>query len=259
MRVLPLLAALVPCVALAAAEPTAPAEPAPQAAAEAARPDAAEAVPAAIPAPDPAAAAAPAVAAPADADTDADAEGLPLPPPPPPAAAPYPRWGLFLGAGVPQAATLSLVYRPVPLVRLHAGPSWGYLKLGFHGGVTVTPIRWAVSPTLGFEAGRFSSIDVTRVVKDADPDVDPLLRNVNVTYAAALVGVEFGSQRGFAFDLRLGLTWLKVDSRGTGTFTGSGGTIGAGGTTTNEATIKVTNPTLRASAPTVQLGVQYFF
>jgi N6-adenosine-specific RNA methylase IME4 len=78
-----------------------------------------------------------------------------------------------------------------------------------------------------------------------------------VTYAAALLGFEFGSQRGFSFDLKVGLTWLKVDSKGTGTFTGSGGTIGAG--TTNEATIKVTNPTLRATAPTVQLGFQYFF
>jgi len=238
MRVLSLLLALVPCAALAAqdAPEAAPAPPSPSVESQAVE----AAPPAAAPA------AAPAV------------EDLPIPPPPPPAAAPYPRWGLFLGAGVPQGATLSLIYRPVPLVRLHAGPSWGYLKFGYHGGVTLTPIRWVISPTLGVEAGRYTSINVASAITDADPSVDPLLKNVNVTYAAALLGFEFGSQRGFSFDLKLGLTWLKVDSKGTGTFTGSGGTVNGGGTT-NDATIKVTNPTLRASAPTVQLGFQYFF
>ena len=241
MRVLSLLLALVPCAALAAQDgPEAPPAP-PSPSVEAPAPEAAP----------PAAPAAEAPAAPA-------VEDLPLPPPPPPAAAPYPRWGLFLGGGVPQGATLSLIYRPVPLVRLHAGPSWGYLKFGYHGGLTLTPIRWAISPTLGVEAGRYTSINVASAFKDADASVDPLLRNVNVTYAAALLGFEFGSQRGLSFDLKLGLTWLKVDSKGTGTFAGSGGTVNGGGTT-NDATIKVTNPTLRASAPTVQLGFKYFF
>lgn len=238
MRVLSLLLALVPCAALAAQDgpeaPPAPPSPSVEApAAEAAPPAPTEAPAAAV-------------------------EDLPVPPPPPPATAPYPRWGLFLGAGVPEGATLSLIYRPVPLVRLHAGPSWGYLRFGYHGGVTLAPIRWAISPTLGVEAGRYTSINVASAFADPDPKVDPLLRNVNVTYAAALLGFEFGSQRGFAFDLKVGLTWLKVDSKGTGTFTGSGGTVGTGGTT-NDATITITNPTLRASAPTVQLGIQYFF
>jgi hypothetical protein len=234
MRVLTFLLALVPCAALAAQEAPAPAG---------------EVSPVAT-------STSPATATPAE--PPAPVEELPLPPPPPPAAAPYPRWGFFLGFGVPQATTLSVLFRPVPLVRLHAGPSWDYLGFGYHGGVTLTPIRWAISPTLGVEAGRFSSFDVTRVVKDPDPSVASLMKDVSVTYAAALLGLEFGSQRGFCFDLKLGYTWITVDSRGTGTFTGSGGTIGVGGTT-NDATIKVVNPTLRVTAPTVQLGVQYFF
>ncbi len=249
MRPFALLLALVPCAVLAAQD----APEAPVTTGEQAAPAPAETPPlpplstsSPAPAADPAAVVVPAP------------EALPAPPPPPPTAAPFPRWGLFLGAGVPEAVTLSLIYRPVPLVRLHAGPSWGYLKFGYHGGVTLTPIRWAVSPTLGVEAGRFSSIDVTRAAKNADAGVKDLLRNVDYTYAAALLGFEFGSQRGFAFDLRLGMTWLKVDSHGTGTFTGSGGVVN-GGTATNDATISVTNPALRASGPTVQLGFQYFF
>lgn len=238
MRIVTLLVALAPCVALAAEDaPAAP--PAAEAAAVG------EAAPPAAP---------PVAVAPAPEAL----EPLPPPPPPPPATAPVPRWGVALAAGVPQAATLSLVFRPVPLVRLHAGPSWGYLRFGYHGGVTLTPFRWAVTPTLGVEAGRFSALDATKVVKASDASVAALMKDVDVTYAAALIGLELGSQRGFAFDLRLGLTWLKVASHGTGTFTGSGGTVGAGGTT-NEATISVTDPTLRASAPALQLGLQYFF
>jgi len=248
MRVLSLLLALVPCAALAAQEAPEATQAPPSPSVEAPATEAAASAPVH-----------PERSAPQAREVEGPpVEDLPLPPPPPPATAPYPRWGLFLGAGFPQGATLSLVYRPVPMVRLHAGPSWGYLKFGYHGGVTLTPIRWAISPTLGVEAGRYTSINVASAIKDTNTDVAPLLRNVNVTYAAALLGFEFGSQRGFSFDLKVGLTWLKVDSRGTGTFTGSGGTV-SGGTTTNDATIKVTDPTLRASAPTVQLGVQYFF
>jgi len=237
MRVLSILVALVPCAALAQ---DVPAEPGAVVGESGASTEHGTATSTSTPIP------------------AALADELPPPPPPPPASAPYPRWGLFLGAGFPQATTLSLIYRPVPLVRLHAGPSWDYLGFGLHGGVTLTPIRWAISPTFGFEAGRFSSFDVTKVARNPDPNVRPLLRDVSLTYAAALLGVEFGSQRGLAFDLRVGLTWLKVQSKGTGTFTGSGGTVGAGGTT-NDATIVVTNPIVRGTAPTVQLGLQYFF
>ena len=181
------------------------------------------------------------------------ADPLPPPPLPPPADAPYPRFGVFLGAGVPQAVQLSLVWRPVPLLRLHAGPSWDYLGFGLHGGLTLTPIRWAVSPTFGVEAGQFSTFDVTKVVSSISADVRPLLRRVSVRYAAALLGVELGSPRGFSFVLRAGLAYLEIDSRGSATLDGGGVSGG------NTARIVVTDPKLRGTAPTAQLGFQYFF
>ena len=186
----------------------------------------------------------------------ATAELLPPPPPPPPEDEPYPHWGVFLGAGVPQAAQISIVYRPVPLIRIDAGPSYDYLGFGVHAGVTLTPIRWAITPTLGGEVGQFSTFDVTKIATSVDAKVAPLLKRVSVRYAAALLGFEIGSQRGFNFVLRVGLTYLEIDSRGSATFDGIGITTGS---TQSTGSAVVTDPKIRGTAPTAQLGFQYFF
>jgi hypothetical protein len=233
LRLLLLACALAPALALAEAPP---AEAPPEAAA---------------PAPEQAPAAAP-PAAPAPAAASV-AEPLPAPPAPPPETAPYPKLGFAIGAGFPQAATLDLIYRPIPWLRVAAGPSWDYAGWGYHGGLVLSPIRWAISPTLGVEGGRFLELDANRFVKSADPEVQPLLRRVQVQYLATTLGLELGSQRGFAFSLRLGLAWLRIDSHGTGQLTGSGGTAGQ-----NDAIVTVTDPSFRASTPTVQLAFQYF-
>lgn len=182
------------------------------------------------------------------------AADLPVPPPPPdqPAPLPFPKWGVAVGGGVPQAATLDVIYRPLPWLRLQAGPSWDYGGWGGHGGVVLSPIRWAISPTLGFEAGRFADVNVAKIVTGTDAQVRPLLEAVRLQYMAATLGLEFGSQRGFAFSLRTGLAWVQVLSHGTSQLT-SGGTVNGASTV-----ITVSNPTFRASTPTLQLGFQYF-
>lgn len=174
---------------------------------------------------------------------------------PPAAPEPYPTWGVDLGVGFPQAVELSLLWRPLPWLRLDAGPSWDYAGWGVHGGVTWTPIRWAISPTLGVHAGRFFRLDLNKVAKDVSAEVQPLLEQVQLQYVDALLGFEFGSQRGFAFALRFGLTWMEIDSKGTGTFTDSSSGTASASTTV----VTVTDPTFRGSAPTAQLAFQYFF
>jgi hypothetical protein len=207
-------------------------------------------------APAPSAAASPAAApafGPAEVPPAGVAEALPVPPPPPPAVAPYPKLGFALGVGAPHAATLDVLYRPLPWLRLSAGPSWAYVGWGLHGGVVLSPIRWAISPTLGLEAGRFFRVDANKYFTSADPGMKPLLSQVQLEYLAATIGLEFGSQRGFSFSLRAGLAWLQVDARGTGTFASTGGTPGA-----NDAVVTVTDPAIRGTTPTVQLAFQYF-
>lgn len=176
----------------------------------------------------------------------------PAPEAPPPAEAPYPRLGLAIGAGVPQAATLDLLYRPIPWLRLSAGPTWDYVGWGVHGGLVLAPVRWVVSPIAAVEAGRMFEVDLNKIAS-VDAGLRPLLQRVNVQYLAATVGVEVGSQRGFAVSLRAGLAWLQTIAHGSGQLTASGGASGQ-----NDAIVTVTSPTLRASTPTVQLGFQYF-
>jgi hypothetical protein len=173
-------------------------------------------------------------------------------PPPPPGEVHAPRLGVGVGVGVPQAASLDLLYRPVPWLRLSAGPSWDYVGWGLHGGAVFSPVRWAVTPTLGIEVGRIFEADLNKVLS-VDAGLQPLLERVQAQYLAATLGLEIGSQRGFALSLRLGLAWLKVDTHGSGQLTGSGGIAGQ-----NDALVTVTSPTLRASTPTVQLGLQYY-
>jgi hypothetical protein len=229
-------------LAFALAPTPAPAEEPAASPPEAAAPAAEAAAPAAAPTP----------AEPVAPEATAAVAPLPGPPPPPPQEAPYPRLGIALGAGVPQAATLDLLYRPLPWLRLSAGPTWDYVGWGLHAGAVWSPVRWAVSPTLGVEAGHLFEADLNKV-SSADPGLQPLLQRVEVQYVATTLGLEFGSQRGFSFALRLGLVWLEATTHGTGQLTGTGGVNGQ-----NQAIVHVTNPLLRASAPTAQLVFQYF-
>jgi hypothetical protein len=160
-----------------------------------------------------------------------------------------PRWGLALGAGFPEFATASLVFRPLSPVRLHAGPSWNYLGWGLQGGITFVPWSFAVSPLLSLEAGRFFASDLSFVVKGEDgATMKPLLDDVSYSYAAADVGLEVGSQRGLCFTLRLGLSYVSIATHGTATRTESGG-----------GSVAVTNPSMNATLPSLKLGLQYWF
>lgn len=172
-----------------------------------------------------------------------------LPPPPAPgesALAPSPRsptLGLAFDVGVPEGGALSVAYRPWRPLRLWAGPAWNYLGWGLQGGVAVLPWHWAVSPALSLEGGHYFGANVTHVFKNVPEDAKPLLRSVGYDYVAGHLGVEFGSQRGFTFSLRLGLSYLRAAAKGT-----SQGT---------DVTFR--DPTLRATLPSVKLGFQYFF
>ncbi len=221
-------------------------------AAPASRGDVVQAAPVTLSAPD---APAPLASAPA-ATMPRSAVAAPVRPPS--ASGPgLPRFGLLVSTGVPAGVGASLLFRPVRVFRVSAGPSWNYVSWGFQGGATIVPWSWAVSPTLGFEAGRYFDADLTHVLQSASgipTEVRPLLKSVGYTYASALLGLEFGSQRGLAFFLRGGLAWFWLQAHGTAQTTTSGGTSGGG-----EAQVALSNPRLRASMPSVQLGVQYFF
>ena len=168
-----------------------------------------------------------------------------------------PHFGILFATGIPSGVGVSAVFRPARALRVTAGPAWNYAAWGIQGGVTLAPWSWGITPTLGVEVGRFFDADLSRFVRNANgiPDgAKPLMQRVGYGYAAAMVGFEFGSQSGLAFFLRGGLAYFSLEARGSGTTTTSGGTAGA-----NDALVTLTDPRVRATLPSLQLGMQYFF
>jgi hypothetical protein len=184
---------------------------------------------------------------------------LPPPPPPPeeaPAADAPPRFGLALEGGFPEGAALGLLYRPLPSIRVWAGPAWNYASFGLQGGVAYQPWRWALSPVLSVEAGRYFSADLAFVANGSSgvpEEIEPLMDDVRYAYGAAHLGLEIGSPSGLAFSLRVGLAYVSVQARGTARATSDGGSGG------NEATVEFDDPRLRGTLPSVKLGLQYWF
>jgi hypothetical protein len=179
-----------------------------------------------------------------------------LPPPPPPVAPEAERWpalGLRLDLGVPDGAVAALVYRPAPSVRLSGGLAWTSIAWGYQLGVGLTPFRWAVSPTFNVDYGHFFDGDATFIARQdgVPPELEPLLRRVGYDYVSGLVGLEVGSPRGFSFSLKAGLSYLWTRIRGASESLQS--------TSGGDAVVRLEDPRLRATLPTVKLGLLFYF
>jgi hypothetical protein len=180
------------------------------------------------------------------------------------AAAPaprLPRFGMRLGLGLPDALTADMIYRPLPFLRLHAGPAWNYLSMGVQGGVAIQPFRWWASPVLEASYGHFFGGDLTRLVHDTSNgsklDVKPLLRKVGYDYFSGRLSLEFGSPRGFAFSIGLGISYFWTTLHGTATGTTTSSNPAADGYQSYR--LSVTNPSLRAVIPSARLGFLFYF
>jgi len=194
---------------------------------------------------------------PGTARRPAPEEALPVPPPPPVAepSEAHPRFGLVLEGGFPQGASLGLLYRPIPSVRLWAGPAWNYASFGLQGGAAFQPWRFAVSPVLSVEGGRYFSSDVSVLANESSgvpEEIAPLLEDVRYAYGAVHLGLEVGSPSGFSFSLKVGLAYVSIQAKGTATATGDTGGSGTG-------TVEFDDPRLRGTLPSVKLGLQYWF
>jgi hypothetical protein len=106
-----------------------------------------------------------------------------------------PSVGLMTDVGVPDGATLSLVYRPVSPVRVSLGASHNLVGPGVRAGVTFVPVAAWISPTLSLSAGHFAERDanaVARMVTGDDTYSSPALERFGYDYADAHVGLAFG-------------------------------------------------------------------
>ncbi len=166
------------------------------------------------------------------------------------------KFGVGLDVGYPGGAGVVGLFRPWWWLRTNAGLAYDVMGFGIRGGVSLVPGHWAVTPTLNLDVGHFFGGDLGKFGVSASTDTERrLLGQAAFDFASAQLGVEFGSQRGFAFYVRGGLVYIgntsfaakdvaawAQENQGSG-----GGTWGAN-----------SNLTFRALTPCLSLGFNLF-
>lgn len=124
--------------------------------------------------------------------------------------------GLGFDGGAPGGGGLTLLVRPLWWLRLNGGLAYNVAGFGYRAGITLAPCHCAVTPTLNIDAGQYLSGDFNKFVTVTDPVASvanaerALLSKATYRFATAQIGLEFGSQRRFAFYLRGGLTYFDT-------------------------------------------------
>lgn len=160
-----------------------------------------------------------------------------------------PRIGVSADVGVPDGATMSVVYRPIRALRVHAGLSHNLISLGEQVGVTLVPLSWWASPTVSLEYGHFAEGNANPAVRrfrGSDASSSPALDRVGYDYANARVGLELG-RRWFTFYLHAGV------SRVTGTIHDLDAATMSSSTGTTRVSF-TTDPTVRVWSVSASLG-----
>lgn len=162
--------------------------------------------------------------------------------------------GLQLGAGFPDGASASVLYRPLRYLRLDGGLLYNYAGYGVSGGVTVLPY-FAVAPTLSLEAGHFFEANAadrfSRFFTISD-SVRPMLQRVGYTFVDLSAGLEFGHPDWFVFFVRGGLSrvWASVHGFQAAAQGGSGGA----------QVTSASDPDVTLNVPNAKLGfILYFY
>jgi hypothetical protein len=157
-------------------------------------------------------------------------------------------FGAMFDIGVPDGTTLSAVFRPIDLARVHAGVGYNGVSPGLRVGGEFLPLGWG--PSLGLAYGHFFEGDaggVAGMFGKIDDDTSKLLEKVGYSYFALRAGMEFGGDR-FTFFGRGGVTWIsttihELDS------------IIEPDPSSNTTVTVAQDPVLNAFVPTLQLGM----
>ena len=116
--------------------------------------------------------------------------------------------GAGADVGLPDGATVSVVYRPIRQLRVHAGLSHNLISLGERVGITYVPFSWWAAPTVSLEYGHFAEGNANPIYHQiaGDSAADrPALERVGYDYASARVGLELG-RKWFTFYLHAGVS-----------------------------------------------------
>jgi hypothetical protein len=196
------------------------------------------------------------LAAPALAQTAAPAQPAPVAQPaakPAAVESPLPAFGLMVDLGAPDGIGAAGVVRPLDWLRLNAGLVTNTVGFGVRGGLSVAPFRAFVTPSLNVDIGHYFKADYSKLPERFGADAgsaEATLKDVGYTFGSASLGLELGSQRGFSFFLRAGLSyWDFSPANAEEALRDAAG----------DPTLTVAPVSLRFTSPSVKLGFTYFF
>jgi len=161
------------------------------------------------------------------------------------------RIGLMTDVGVPDAATASLVVRPVRALRAELGIAHDVVGPGVRGGLTWIPLRWWATPVLGVGYGRFFERDANPLVRTIAGDAtfsSPLFDRVGYDFAVARGGLELG--RRVTFFIHAGVARVTSSVRGVAQATNE-----AAAASGSMVTVTTTDPEVRIWTVSADLGL----
>lgn len=155
-------------------------------------------------------------------------------------------FGAMFDLGVPDGTTLSFVYRPIDIARLHAGLGYNGVSPGLRIGGEYLPFGWG--PSIGIAYGHYFEGDANGIASMfGDPgEASAVLDSVGYSYFALRAGMEFGGDR-FTFFARGGISWISTTIHDLDAVMEPDAE--------SNMTISIADPELSALVPTLQLGM----
>lgn len=162
--------------------------------------------------------------------------------------------GLMVNAGAPDGLGGSVVWRPTPRIRTHGGIGYNGIAPGAQAGVTLAAIPYWITPTATVEVGRFFRGNANSLMNmvGANTEDEPVLREVGYDFATAHVGLEFGYSA-MTFYLHGGMSVVQGKVRNVDESINSA-------LEEDGPRVEVrSDPVVRVTAPSAQLGFIYYF
>jgi hypothetical protein len=161
------------------------------------------------------------------------------------------QFGAMLDVGLPDGTMASFVFRPISLLRLHAGVGYNAVSPGFRIGAALLP--FGSGPSVSLDYGHYFEGDANGIAgtltgtNEAD---SVLLERFGYDFVNLRAGMEIGGDT-FVFFTRGGVSWVRTTIHEFATL------LDSGNNSANENTsIVVTkDPILSAFVPSFQLGM----
>lgn len=171
---------------------------------------------------------------------------------------PLRHYGVMLGAGMPDGASASAVYRPYSWLRTEIGGSYNMISKGVRGGLTLIP--FGTGPSASLEAGHYfdgNANGIARNIVGGGFQDNAILQRIGYDFVNAHLGLDFGMRR-MTFFIHGGMSYVHANVHNVNNQLTSGD--GSSGMPTSGTTTVSFNqdPTVRIFTPSVKLGLVFY-